>query len=105
MRNAIATLFAALLVASPATAIECDEWTRLAPASKPGAIQQLIEARLSSDEAQRYTSANHVNIRACMQPQVPRLVAQFDGVCAEGMSASMDALDEVFDQYFLSCVR
>ena len=30
---------------------------------------------------------------------------QFDGVCAQGHSAAKNALDQVFDIYFLSCVQ
>ena len=94
-----------LLLSTPAGAIECDEWTQVAPAGQAQTIEGLIESRLSSDEAQSYTSANPVRIRACLQPRVAAIVAEFDGVCAEGISASMNALDEVFDQYFRSCIQ
>ena len=105
MRKLPIALGLALVLASTASAIECQDWTRLAGASKAGVVRELIEERLASDVAQRYTSANRVAIRACLQPYVPRIVAEFDGICAEGMSAAMNALDEAFDGYFLSCVQ
>jgi len=94
-----------LLVSAPATAIECDDWERVPPARQAETVEGLIESRLSSDEAQSYTSANPVRIRACLRPRVAGIVAEFDGACAEGMGASMNALDEIFDQYFTSCIQ
>jgi hypothetical protein len=98
-------VFATLLLSTPAGAIECDQWTQVAPTGKAQTIEGLIESRLGSDEARSYTSANPVRIRACLQPRVAAIVAEFDGACAEGLSASMNALDEIFDQYFRSCIQ
>lgn len=105
MRMQTLILLLALVLASSASAIDCEDWTYLDPASKPGTVSRMIDERLASDVAQRYTSANRVAIRTCLQPMVPRIVAEFDGVCSEGMRAAMNALDETFDRYFLSCVQ
>ncbi len=92
-----------LLAAPVAGAIECEEWQRLGP-GKEARIRQMIDERLSSNQGGRYTSANRVSMRQCLNRFVPDIEAQFDGTCAEGMEASMNALDEIFDKYFLSCV-
>ncbi len=105
MRALTAAIGLTLALAGSASAIECEEWTRLGPGDKPETVRQLIDARLASDVGQRYTSANRVAMRACAQRFVPRIVAEFDGACAEGISAGMNALDEIFDRYFLSCVQ
>ena len=94
-----------LIGAPPALAIECEDWERLGEGAKPARVEQLVEARLSSNRGRQYTSANRVAIRQCLERFVPDIVAQFDGACAEGIGASMNALDEIFDKYFLSCVQ
>ncbi|MDJ0848960.1 MAG: hypothetical protein QNK04_11320 [Myxococcota bacterium] len=107
MRRALLSLVLSLslLAASgPALAIECEDWERL-EGGKESRVERLIDARLQSNQGKKYTSANRVDIRSCAMRFVPDIVAQFDGACAQGMAASMNVLDEIFDKYFLSCVR
>jgi hypothetical protein len=43
-------------------------------------------------------------MRMCLERFAPEIRAQFDGACASDNRAP-DALDEIFDRYFLSCVQ
>ncbi len=103
MRRIVLATSVLLLLAWPAAAIECQEWLRFTMEEKPIVVENLIDERLASNEAKKYPHANLVTIRLCLQPYVSRIVAEFDGTCAEGISKGMGALNEVFDRYFLSC--
>ncbi len=101
-RTALATSLI-LLLPWQAMAIECQEWLRFTMDEKPIVVENLIDERLASNEAKKYPHANLTAIRLCLEPYVSRIVAEFDGTCAEGISKGMGALNEVFDKYFLSC--
>jgi hypothetical protein len=91
--------------AGAASAIECPEWKRLAPEQKSAQIEKTIEAHLTSNVGRKFTSENTVNMRRCLYEFVEDIADQFDGECAQGRSAAKNALDQIFDKYFLSCVQ
>ena len=78
-------VFAVFLAAAPAArAIECEDWEHRG-SGKQARVQQLIDERLASNKGQQYTSANRVSMRQCLARSEPQIVAQFDGICAEGI--------------------
>jgi hypothetical protein len=94
----------ALAVAAPASAeFRCRTWDKLDDEAKHEAILAEIEAVLTGNDAKKY-SVNKVQIRQCMQRRAPAIQAQFDGICLEGMSAAMNALDKEFEGQLFTCV-
>jgi hypothetical protein len=95
-----------LCLAGPALAgSECADWVRLDDAEKSARIDAIIEGHLQSNVGKRYTSENTVAMRRCLRGHAPEIRAEFDGTCDQGRLVAMDALDEIFDRYFLSCVQ
>jgi len=45
-----------------------------------------------------------VRMRQCLERNVSDMRAQFDGICAEGKRASMQALNDKFERYIWNCV-
>ena len=94
----------AVAVAAPASAgFRCRNWDNLEDAAKQEAILAEIEAVLTGNDAKKY-SVNIVQIRQCMQRRAPAIRAQFDGICLEGKSAAMNALDKEFEAHLFTCV-
>lgn len=104
MLTRLVLILALLGAPGAASGMECSSWQRLAPDQKPAAVNAMIEEKLNSPRSQDFTSANHPAIRRCLQPLIPTMIEDFDGICSEGISAPMDALDERFRRYFVSCV-
>jgi hypothetical protein len=105
MRGAVSLAIWIGLAAAPAGAgSECSEWVRLDNDGKVARIGAMIEGHLNSNVGKRYTSENRVAMRMCLERFAPEIRAQFDGACASDNRAP-DALDEIFDRYFLSCVQ
>jgi len=98
---AVALLFAGAASAGP----DCANWVRLSDDQKRAKIDRMIDGHLGSDVGKRYTSENKVRMRRCLEGYVEDLYAEFDGACADGGQSPMDAIDEIFDRYFLSCVQ
>ena len=96
-----------LLLALPATAgarLRCPDWQALGPDEKPASVKAMIEGHLSSNKSKRYTSANRVSIRRCLEASVGRIVDDIDDQCSRS-NRSGDPVDDVFDSYLLSCVN
>ncbi len=105
MRGIIATLL--LVIAWPAAAVagNCREWRRMDEAQKVAELDGMIEGHLNSNVGRKYTSENRVAMRRCLQGFAGEIREQIDGACAEGLRVEMNALDQIFDRYFLSCVQ
>jgi hypothetical protein len=97
-------LMLALAVAAPASAgFRCRDWDNLEDGAKQEAILAEIEAVITGNNAKKY-SVNTVQIRQCLQRRTPAIRDQFDGICLEGMSAAMNALDKEFEAHLFTCV-
>ena len=105
MRVVIAILFGVCWFPFAAGAVECSDWRRLDEAGKSATLDRMISGHLGSNVGKKYTSENPVLMRRCMEDFKQSLIDQFDGTCAEGREAAKDALDQIFDRYFLSCVQ
>ena len=105
MRNTSAVALLVVCLSGPAgAASECAAWNRLDDAAKGARIDGMIEGHLNSNVGKKFTSENTVAMRLCLQRFAPEIRAQFDGAC-EARNPAMDALDQIFDRYFLSCVQ
>jgi hypothetical protein len=82
----------------------CPDWQDLGADQKVASVKAMIEGHLSSNKSQRFTSANRVAIRRCLEANVGRIVDDIDGQCSAS-KRSADPVDDVFDSYLLSCVN
>jgi hypothetical protein len=105
MYRAIAILIGACFLPLTAAAVECREWRRLSGGEKSDSLDAMIEGHLTSNVGKKFTSENPVLMRRCLQDFKQDLIDQFDGVCADERGTPKDAIDEIFDRYFLSCVQ
>ena len=105
MRLVIATVLAVLFLPGAAAAMTCADWSRLSPADKDARFDAMVDGHLNSNTSRSYTSENPALMRRCLMGFKQDLIAQFDGACLDPGTAPMDAIDEIFDRYFLSCVQ
>jgi hypothetical protein len=93
-----------LLLPVPARAIRCSQWARLSYTQKIDVIYQMTEDALGSHQVQQ-TGVDRLKISRCLQDNAENLVDEFDYLCAQGQSVSIDALNRRFKDYAWSCVR
>jgi hypothetical protein len=105
MRKTLAILLGACFFPLGAAAVECPEWRRLDAAQKSDKLDRMISGHLGSNVGKKFTSENPVLMRSCLEDFKQDLIDQFDGVCLDERGTPKDALDEIFDRYFLSCVQ
>jgi len=105
VRRFLAVTLAVLGGAAAAHAMQCSEWQRLDDDAKLAAINGMIEGHLSSNVGRKFTSENTVAMRRCLERFAERIRDDFDDTCTKGERADMQALDDIFDTYFLSCVQ
>jgi len=104
MRTAIVVALLSFAWAGPAAALDCPEWKRMTPEQKTARIERKTESHLKSNVSKRFTSEDPVAMRSCMYEFTPEIVARYDHLCEQGQSTA-NALDDLFDKYFLSCVQ
>jgi hypothetical protein len=92
-------------MAAEAGAIDCAGWRRLDPEQKAAKIASMIDGHLNSNVGKRYTSESPVRMRRCMQEFSEDIQEEFDSACDQGRSTEKNALDQLFDRYFLTCVQ
>ena len=95
-----------LAVAFPLAAearLSCKAWQALSPEDKATSVEGMIEGHLSSNKSQRYTSANRVRIRRCLESNLGLIVDDIDDRCGR-RDRSADPVDDTFDKWLLSCV-
>jgi len=84
--------------------MRCPDWQALGPDQKVASVEAMIEGHLSSNKSQRFTNANRVAIRRCLEANVGRIIDDIDDECSSGKRSS-DPVDDVFDSYLLTCVN
>jgi hypothetical protein len=105
MRIPLLAALLSLILASPAAAFfKCREWEKLDEAGKEELLLEQIDSVLASNEAKRYGSINKVTVRRCLEGRVWDMRDQFDGICAEGKRASLQALNDEFERNIWTCV-
>ena len=104
MRSVVLGLVLSLAFAAPASAsFKCKSWVKLDDAGKRELLEQRIDQVLTGNVAQQY-GVDKVRMRQCLERNVSDMRAQFDGICAEGKRASMQALNDKFERYIWNCV-
>ena len=104
-RSVTPGLLLAMALASPADAFtNCRTWTHLDAAQKHDYLHAEIERIVTSAEAKKYGSVNKVNMRKCLSRHVPEISDQFDGLCVDKKTASMQALNRELERYIWTCV-
>jgi len=105
MRSWSIVFLLALMCPTAASArMRCPDWEKLGPAEKSQSVEGMIEGHLSSNKSQRYTNANRVSMRRCLEANVGRIVDDIDDACSRS-ERSQDPVDDTFDRYLLSCVN
>ncbi len=95
---------ALVLSATPAAAINCRTWARLAHGQKETAVYDLIETTVSGSRGRQY-QVNRGAIEQCLQRNARNIAYDFDGTCAESSRAGMQALNTLFKNYIWTCVN
>ena len=104
MRCFLLVLLLVLALPAVGTArLRCPDWEKLGPAEKQEAIAGMIDGHLSSNKSQRYTHANRVSMRRCLEANLSRIVDDIDDACSRS-NRSQDPVDDTFDTYLLSCI-
>jgi hypothetical protein len=104
MRSLVLGLVFSLAFAAPASAFfKCKTWVKLDDTGKRELLEQRIDQVLTGNAAQQY-GADKVRLRQRLERNVSDMQAQFEGICAEGKRASMQALNDKFERYVWSCV-
>ena len=103
LRRALVLLAVSPALASSAAAFDCPSWNRLAPDEKTARIAAKGRGQVYSDYGTKFTSENRAAMARCMDDFVDRIVADLDDACDRGVGPS--ELDDIFDNYFLSCVQ
>jgi hypothetical protein len=97
-------LIALALPLAAGARLRCPDWQKLGPDQKVASVEAMIDGHLSSNKSKRFTSANRVAIRRCLEGNVGRIIDDIDDACSSGKRSS-DPVDDVFDKYLLSCVN
>lgn len=105
IRNTLLLAVLALLLATPAGAfMKCKVWEGLDDGQKEQALLDQIDRVVTSNDAKKYGSINKVTVRKCLESRVPDIRDQFDGICMDGKTASMQALNRELERYVWTCV-
>ena len=104
MKHFLLVLLISLGPASAAQAIRCSTWTRLGPNQRAQEIYQLIDRGIDGSAARRY-NINRARVQDCLERSVRQIELDFDGACAEGSRADMQALNRIFKHYAWSCLQ
>jgi len=90
------------LASTPARALTCPEWTRLAPDAQLLRIRELVE-RAASQPNSEGVQVDRGALRRCLEASVGAIDNAFDDACGEGLEADLDALDRIFRDYVATC--
>ena len=98
-----AVLLAPLVLASPAHALRCREWTPLVDSQRSEVLRREYQRILSSNQAKRW-EVNISRIEQCLVRSESSIMVDFDEACRRGKTVRIDALDRILMGYVRSCV-
>ena len=105
MRSVLLGVLLATILASPAGAfVKCRTWESLDDHQRDEALLGEIDRIVTSNDAKKYGSINKVQVGRCLERRIPEIRDQFDGICFEGKSAGMQALNREFERFVWTCV-
>jgi hypothetical protein len=91
-----------LVLAHPASAMRCSQWTRLSDDQKYEAIARMIDDAIAGQGGRQYHVSRNA-IGRCLDSQTRNILYDFDDTCADSRRASMQALNNLFKNYIWSC--
>ena len=97
-------LLALLLVALPAHAFNCRQWTRMDPAQREQTLIQETKSRVYGQAAKKY-NVSKPRIERCMMGMLGRISYDIDDTCADSRTADMQALNRILTNYIVACVN
>ena len=100
----VAALLVLALPVAAGARLRCPDWKYMDPDQKVASVEAMIEGHLSNNKSKRYTSANRVAMRRCLEASVGRIIDDIDDECSSDQRSS-DPVDDIFDRYLLSCVN
>ena len=92
-----------LVLAAPAGAVTCRNWTRMDDAQRAATVERMIRSAVRSNTSQHYTG-NHGAVERCLYNNARDIEYAFDDVC-EDKRQGMQALNNTFNRYVWSCAR
>ena len=92
-----------LIVAAPAAAMNCSDWTRLGPDQKGIAVDRMIQDAIAGNRGRQY-DVSRGEIERCLYRSSRNIEYAFDDACADSQTAGMGALRRIFKDYIWSCV-
>ncbi len=98
-----AALLAPLVLASPAHALRCKEWTPLVGQQRSEVLRREYQSILSSNKAKRW-EVNISRMEQCLIRRESAIMVDFDEACRRGKKVRIDALDSILMEYVRSCV-
>ena len=100
---ALLTLALLFLPASPARAINCQDWGRLGPDQKLPTVHGMIQSAVAGSGG-RSMQVNRAAVGRCVERHAQSIVYDFDDACSSGRTAGMQALNRIFKEYVWTCV-
>jgi len=99
------TLLLALVLfgASPARAMNCQDWGRLYENEKVPAVYGMIDAAVAGSGG-RSMGVNRAGIARCLERRAQEISYAFDDTCADSRTARMQAINQIFKNYIWTCV-
>ena len=87
---------------TPASAIDCREWSRLDVSQKEAAIDGMIADMLGGQLVRQY-EVRRGDLGRCLSERAYQMQLDFDDVCSDSRSADMQAIQRIFKTYVWSC--
>jgi hypothetical protein len=91
-----------LVLAHPASAMRCSQWTRLSDDQKREAIARMIDDTIAGQGGREY-NVSRTAIGRCLDSQIRNISYGFDDTCADSSRAGMQALNNLFKNYIWDC--
>ena len=91
-----------LVLAPPASAMRCSQWTRLSDDQKYEAITRMIDDAIAGQGGRQY-GMNRSAIGRCLDSRIQNIFYDFDDTCADSSRASLQALNNIFKNYIWDC--
>ena len=104
MKLTLAVALVALAVASPAHAVNCRAWMRMGDDQRAATVDRMTQRVVTSHAAQQY-SVSKSRVARCLEGYGYDIQDDFDDACSDRSTASMQALNNIFNKYTWTCVR
>ncbi len=104
VRLVVLVLAISLVWTSAASAMNCQNWNRLAAGQKPTEVDSMIRSAVAGQRGRSY-EVNRGAIERCLLGQARNIEYEFDDACGNSRTASMQAINTIFKNYIWACVN